>query len=305
MAQIQEFEVGQVATAGFAHGKIGAENPLKSSQYSEYGLQLGQHAERITLRNTADCGDGRKTIALADGTTDPMILRNRVVAQVLGGPVLALTKSLTAANSVLIRDCKTFKDAYEKVYDVYTSLKDQDGNLYKDGGHEECGASITVEKSVASPILPELLVPSIGLFVPGVDRYRPLIDSLTQTKHQRLESGFYGSWESSWHEDFLRTRTPETFSTLDIDHNHDLGGHYEEALFVVTDEDYGFAKNKFIEDTGGRQSFAVTPSFVARLASLLGTNDEERATIYLAFADDTLHVGGGLMSKDTSVFATK
>ena len=112
---------------------------------ANFAVGLAEHTALITIPNTADCGDGeRRTIRLANGVSDQTILRERVVSQLFGGLGLATTKALVAANAVIIRDAKSMWDAYEKTSTILAELRQE--MHQEDGGHENCGASLSVRK---------------------------------------------------------------------------------------------------------------------------------------------------------------
>jgi hypothetical protein len=97
--------INQVAQLGFASGKVGQRYPLVTDD-------LRANIVALTKPNTADCGDERLTVSMADGTNDPTLIRNRVAPQLFGGLGLATTKALVAANAVVIRDAKDMWGAY-------------------------------------------------------------------------------------------------------------------------------------------------------------------------------------------------
>lgn len=290
-------EVGRIVTG---RGAIGASHALRSpEEAAEFQSQLSSHTERLTAVNTADCGDERLTIGLANGVTDKTELRARIVPQLFGGLVLPVTKSLVAANAAVIRDAKNMRDAYLTVDELLSQLD------YEDGGHAGCGASGTVESSVAHDLPDDRYESSLSLLSGGLrhDTDLPLLAALRTTQQHRLSQGFYGVWDPAWHEDYLSHKYPHNFSYLAVDENdHETHGHHASGLYVVTQEEMGFAKNAMIEDTG-REAFAVTVPFMKKLAHQLGGNIQERRAIELALYDDTIRVGSGLVVPTLPIFA--
>src|SRR5271165_3650456 len=108
------------------------------------GTQLAEHTKPISrkYKKTAFCPDGRLMLGLADGTTDPEVLRQIVTHQLLGGLGLATTKAAVASDLLIVRDATSFTNAYETIYDFLYKIN------YRDGGHASCGASASVEGSV-------------------------------------------------------------------------------------------------------------------------------------------------------------
>jgi hypothetical protein len=166
----------------------------------------------------------------------------------------------------------------------------------EDAGHGECGASLSVEKSVANTIDFSILVPSVGLFVPDTGFNEPLLRKNATAKEAKLLEGFFSDWSNEKHEDYLRTNFPQNFSNLLIDHNdHETFGHNGSGMLVVTGDNQGYQKSG--------HAFAVTLPKMREIAYRLGGSDEERHRILLGFADDTLHVGGGIVTEGFPVFA--
>jgi len=298
MGSDQQIEVAKIAKLSFANGNVGRRYPLVGPEAeAAFAEQLGRHTYEITIPNTADCIDERRTIRLADGTNNPAILKARVVHQLPGGEGLAATKALIAADAGLIQGTKSMWEAYEKVSTMLKEMGEEDG------GHEACGASKAVQSSVAEAIHIDVLVPTVGLFVPSSSHTTDLIKRNAENKRRRLEDGFYGSWEPSKHADYLISNFPQNFSYLGVDNNdRETGGHNASAAYVVTDEGVGFGKNVFIEDTG-RQSFALSQRKMQQLAHMLGGSPQERDAIMIGFVDDALHVAAGLACEDMPVFA--
>jgi hypothetical protein len=293
----EQIEVAKVTELSFARGKVGLDERLAGpAAEAEFAQGLAAHTAEITKPNTADCGDDRETIRLADGTADPGLLRVRIVPQLFGGLGLATTKALTAANAAFIKDAKTFWEAYEKVSNTLVDMGEEDG------GHENCGASLSVESSVANPIeAPTLLSAANGLIPPN-ERTERLLTANAAHKQDLLQAGFYSDWDSQKHADYLSARFPQNFSYLAVDPEHRAGGHHGAGVYVIDRPNVGFAKNGMIQDTG-QEAFCVTLPKMRQIANMLGGSDEERQAILLGFADDTLHVGGGIVVEGMPVFA--
>jgi hypothetical protein len=205
-----------------------------------------------------------------------------------------------AADAALVKDAKNMWEAYEITSTfLYQELGEEDA------GHAGCGASGSVESSTAREIPQKSLTAALGLFVPYSTDYdqSAYVQRNTNTKRARLEDGFYSGWDTAKHQDYLISRFPQNFSFLAEDpHDHETNGHNGSSLYVVTSEDHGFAKNAFTEDTG-QQAFSVTLTKMKQLAYKLGGSTEERLRILIGFADDTLHVGAGIVTPGMPVFA--
>jgi hypothetical protein len=292
----KQSEVTKLTELSFARGKVGRDERLTdATAEAEFARELGVHTTELTKRNTADCGDDRQTIRLGDGTIDPVLLRARVTWQLFGGPGLAATKALLAADAALVKDTKTMWEAYELVSTTLAELGEEDG------GHEACGASMSVESSVANPIeLPTLLVATKAMITPN-ERTDKLIIANTNHKKDLLLDGRYSDWDPQKQVDYLLSRHPQNFSYLAVDESHHAGGHHGAGVYAITRPNVGFAKNAMIEDTG-QEAFCVTVPKMRQIAHLLGGSAEEREAIFLGFIDDTLHVGGGIVMEGTPVF---
>jgi len=255
---------------------------------------LAENTKQLTHIHTMDCMDDRPTIALADGTSDPDRLKARIAPQWAGGLVLASTKALVAANAVMVRGAKNFREAYQIVEGVFADLG------FEDGGHEKCGASLLVEESVAKPVDLEIAIPTTEAII-GVNESRSAsFDRVSTNKARKLEEGFYSDWTASWHEDFLSQKYPQNFSTLRTAKDA-VKGHYADGFYVVG-KDHGFAKNAFYDATG-KMSFAVTPAVVLEFADRLGGTKQERSDIAVAFVTDLLDVSDKLVAPGLPGFA--
>lgn len=267
-------------------------------QIDHFAEILTEHKQPVTISNTADCMDDRPTISLADGTTDQGQLAERVTYQLPGGLGLAIAKAAVAANAAFVRDAHDFKSAYILTSDLLKSLD------YEDGGHEKCGASANVENSIASTVAEPILIPTVGAVVRLDDSNLDLFAKIQRNKHQKLEQGFYGSWDSGWHEDFLSQRYPQNFSKLktasDVVH-----GHYAQGAFIIEESGMGFAKNAFYNDTS-EMAFGITSpnsKFIIELVNILSGIPEERVALLLALPDDLVNVSDKLLAPGMPVFA--
>lgn len=289
--KMDQITVQEIAQLGFARGKVGERHPLNSDEQKlDFAQELAGQTAEITKPNTADCGDERLTIALEDGTNDREMLDARVTPQLFGGIGLAATKAMIAADAVAIQDAENVWDAYLKVSALLAELG------YEDAGHQGCGASLSVKGSVENAIPLDVLVPSIGLLAGDDSQNESLVQANVATKQRQLEAGFYDGWSNSDHEQHLKENYPQNFSYLLEDkYDHETHGHNGSAVYAVTQPGHGFIKNG--------KAFSVTVPFMEELANKLGGSDEERRRIMLGFADDTLHVGAGIVTKNIPVFA--
>jgi len=291
-------EVLKIAELSFAYGKVGERNRLETSEAEQYfANKLAEHTVPLTKTNTAFCGDDRPRVKHGDGTADPMFLQNLVVPKLLGGIGIASTKACVAADSPIVRGATSFEEAYERVQRVLAGMGEEDA------GHAGCGASMAVESSVANQIPRDSLIQSIALFVPDAPELTDLIDLNTHTKQRQLDNGLYAGWDVDWHVHQLQNRYPANLSFVAVDDSDlETKGHHGSGIYVVDEENMGFAKNAFTQDTG-QEAFSVTQSKMVSLANRLGGSEEERVRLLLAFIDDTLHVSAGIVSKDMPVFA--
>lgn len=275
--------------AGRVNGRHDSEESL-----DRFGTELGKHTYQLTVTNTADCMEERRTTDQG-GIIDPAVLRRRVVSQWPGGLVLATAKAAVAADAAYLRDARDFKDAYLKTFDLLTSLE------YEDSGHAKCGASGLVEASAAEPVVREIALPTLSTIMEIDESRTQHFDSMFERKRQLARSGFYGTWDAGWHEDFLSQKAPHNFYHVKTEPDA-VHGHYGKGVYVVTSVGEGFAKNAFFEDTG-EMSFAVTPPKVLEVAQKIGGSDAEREAIIVAFAADLLDVSDKIVAPGMPVFA--
>lgn len=114
-------------------------------------------------------------------------------------------------------------------------------------------------------------------------------------KQARIESGFYSVWDPSKHQALVERTAPQNFSWLQEEHDA-THGHHASGIYLPTEPGVGFAKNAFIEATGGTQLFGYTHNFAVELANHLGGSDEERNMIALGFGYDLLDVSHQLIA---------
>jgi hypothetical protein len=284
-------DIALATELSFAYGKVGQRYPLSTDEEKAiFARECVKHTLALTKKNTADCGDDRPITGFADGTTDPEIILNRIVAQLFGGIGLSATKAVVEADAAIVKDTEDMWSAYMIVSQFLNKLG------YEDAGHFDCGASKTVEASVANQIAVSQALGGVGRFVPDNGQNDSLLHLNTETKRQRLESGFYGTWKPQNHLDYLNDTFPQNLATLQVDpEDHETSGHNGSGVYVVTQEGVGYQR------TG--RAFSVTLPFMRKLANELGGSDEERRRILLGFADDTLHVGAGIVAPGFPVFA--
>lgn len=291
----QSVEIAHVADLPYGRGNIG-ERFENDAQKEAFHQVLAEEIRPLTITNTADCGDGREILRMADGTEGPA-LENRVTFQLFGGIGLAVTKAAVAADMSFVKDAKTFKAAYEKtVMGVLVPLG------YADAAHEGCGASKSVEVSVAKGLTVVEAVIMPNLLLPGNFNMTRQMQTIYETKDRKLGDGFYGDWDSEWHEDFVRQRFPENFATLRTMDNP-TNGHHEVEAEAILKQGYGLAKNALIRRTEGGQVFAVTPPLVHLLAKQVSVSEQERERFTIAAFDDMGQVSNQLILRGMGVNA--
>ena len=141
----------------------------------------------------------------------------------------------------------------------------------------------------------------MGVFTRLDESDDALLAGLVEQKARAAAAGFFDDWSHEWHEAFISSRYPQNYATLYHD-DSETAGHNGSGIYVVQPDGYGFAKNAFVEETGGQESFGLTPALMRRLADLLGRDDEECRRIELAFYADTLDVGACLVVPDMPIF---
>ncbi len=288
-------EVQQIAALQFGAGLVGADRHLEGAEKQNYlrGLTKHQHEIPSGLWLPGDCMDDRDIIALADGTTDPLILKARRATQYAGGVTLATMKAGIAANAAFLRDAKTSKQAYEITHDLL------EGFGIQEAAHEGCGASKFVQESVANRLPIEKLVQTFGALGVQSEAIRQPLFDLDRNKFRQLEAGFYEDWDPKWHADFVSSKHPENFSYLKTAED-DVYGHYASGLLLIKDGHY-FSKNAFSEETK-KYAFALTLGEADKIANLIGA-PEERALLRLAFRDDSFNVANHIVAEGLEVIA--
>ncbi len=292
----------KIAELDFARGRVG--QLLGEQEVPGFAVALGQNTHFVTKSNTAFCGDGRLTVRFAqtpEGHIDDTTAASEIVVpQLFGGVGLSATKACVAANATIIHGATSFTEAYRIVSASLFELPEK----IEDAGHEDCGASGNVLSSVENEIPGESLIQGIGLFIPTTEEVIQIAGRNAVIKQRRLQAGFYADWSPADHADYLTSRYPQNFTYLKGDDNdHVAHGHHESGVYVITGDQQGFAKNQFIQNTDGKEAFAVTAWMMQFLARKLGASEEERTAILVGFIDDTLHVGAGLVKPGMPVFA--
>jgi len=294
--QQEILEVSQVASLPFGVGNVGADRHLVGAEKTAYAAALGRHQHEVPagLWLPFDCMDEREILSLADGTSDPTILMQRRAFQNAGGTVLGFTKAAVAADAAYLRGTKNIREAYEKTYEVVL------GFGIPDAAHDGCGASALVQKSVNEPVDLAVALQTFAALGASEETVRGPLEKLAANKKQRLEAGFYESWDPAWHKEFVMARNPENFSTLRTE-GDDVKGHHASGLLLVSGRNY-FSKNAFIAETG-RQAFALTLDAADEVAHMLGVSDQERALISLALRDDSFNVANHIVAQGLETYA--
>ena len=280
-----------IAHIAWATGKIGVGHELTTpAEQAEFAHALAENTHPLTITNAADCIDERRTLRLASmNHDDPELLEARVISQLPGGTYLASTKAAVAAGAEVVRGAHSFEDAYNKIEAVL------DGMGYEDAGHRACGASAMVEQSVSRGFDVPTMFETIQVLNPLRAEDQQLLEENEQRKQRLLVEGFYGEWTASAHEARLQERVPHNFSLLQDDpSDQETHGHHASGVYFPP-EGQGLAKNALIAQTG-REAFAYSAAFAARLARDLAGTAEERQRLYLAFLDDALQVSGQLVA---------
>lgn len=283
--------IGDIPFGQPGHGRITTSLETED-QKQAFGAELAKDIKEVTHPQTIICMDDRPRIALADGRSDDEI-RSFVYYQWPGGLVLATTKAAVAADAGYLRGVRSFTEAYLTTYDVLTKMNKEDG------GHEGCGASKLVKKSVAEPVDASVTISTIDTLL-NIDDANTFYPELAVTKARRLEAGFFDDWDPAWHEDFLRQNAPQHFGLLKVEADA-VHGHYADGLVVPTGHGQGFAKNDFWYRTG-KMAFAVTPTAVQEVAHKLGGNAAERHRLSIAFADDLIQVSDKLIGPGLPIY---
>ncbi len=274
----------------FGEGVIGADTKDYTAEEIEVIVQAVNTCIKPIPKqydNTADCVDGRRTIMFANGVPPLSVLERRVTHQLPGGLVLPVTKAAVAADLQLVRDAHNFQAAYETMFDFLSEAG------YEDGGHTGCGASKLVEKSTAEQLPEDIVIATLPILRPQPENIASLWAANSETKHHRLNDGFYSEWSSTWHESFLESKVPHNFSILETQDN-ETSGHNEKAVVLIRQPGFGFAKNAFIDMTGGMQAFvqtmATAPKIITDIAPKITGSELETARFLFEFDDEAPHV---------------
>lgn len=263
---------------------------------AQFAENLAAHTRQLTIANTMDCMDDRPTTELGDGTTDPNVLRERVVPQWAGGLTLATTKALVAADAAALRDAKNFMNAYLLTNGMLMKYG------YVNGGHAGCGAAGKAEESFGLPVSKDIAIPTLPAVININDEFDvdKNFNDMFDRKRRLADSGFFSGWSGDWHENYLMDTVPANFSTLKTADDA-VHGHWAKGVYVIKEPGVGFAKNAFYETTD-EMSFALTSSTVQKISEQLGVSKEEQARIALGFGTDALDVSDKLLDEGAEAF---
>ncbi len=292
---------GQVVLGGhlpFGSGVVGRECAQNTPQeQAEFGTSLNPFVRQLTVFNTADCVEDRPVVQVGDAT-DPEIIACRIACRLPGGFYLPVIKAAAAAELAFLGDAKDFKDAYEKGGKVLDKFG------YEDAGHENCGASIGLESSIAQEVPEPALLAALPALTETNERTRHLLNLNRENKRKKLADGFYGGWSSDWHADHLAEKSPRHFSRLAKAPGGKPVQHEARGLLVVTKTGYGFATTDFHHRTGN-MAFAITPqtALIYDVANKICGGDAEKSRFLLEIQGaDPAGVLNGLAAKGMPVF---
>jgi len=279
----------------FGEGIFGKDTKLQPNETEVYAETLKQYNLTPNKLNTAMCGDDRPFKGFEAPSPETSELDEIISYSVFGGAGLATAKALSAANAKIIQDQNSFLDVYRlsvEALDRYMG--------YEDAGHEICGASGSVQSSTANPLNPEVVSGALGLLMNVNNTHQGYIKDMVNQTVYLSSKGFYSSWTSTAHEQFLKTNFPKNFAKLDQGEENletngvKLHGHTGAALYIP--DKGGFAKNLATKETGKR-FFTSTNEFIENVSEALGNTTEERSRIRLAFYNDALNVAKVLFAK--------
>lgn len=288
-------EVSFVASLPFGKGKVGLDQHVPDNEKQEFSRELeGSVLELTKDIVVVDCMDGRRTVRLADGTTDESFISSRQAGQLAGGAALATTKAAVAANAAYLRGTKTMEEAYALTYDLLQEIGVQDA------AHGGCGASKLVHASVAERLPVDDVSGTLAALGAPQELTMPVLQALDTNKDKRLYAGFYDSWTPEFHAEYVIGRSKQNFSYLE-EAPDEVRGHLEAGVLLVPNG-YYFAKNAFIA-RAGRQMFGLTFGVADRIANSLGESDEERFAMQIAFRDDTFNVANHIVGTGLDVYS--
>lgn len=289
-----------------AHLPIGQENvngdkigpgyvPRDEQEAEDLGRAAAEATRPLTVTKAAYCIDGRGYVRVGD-IEDANELEAIVAPQLPGGTYVAATKAAVAADIAIVRDAKSFAEAF----DIVAGTLGRAG--IEDSYHEQCGADKNAEsdKQVDPETAHSVFTAAGWVEKPAEDaerdEERERVEKLYENRNRRIKEGFYKGWSTEAHQEQVRKRFPQHYAVLetshDPTHNHHEGGAYD-----MEEEGVGFAKNEFIRRTGGKQLFAYTRSYAHQLADILGGSPEERRMMQLGFDYDLLDVGNVLFAR--------
>jgi hypothetical protein len=269
--------------------------PVDEQETHDVSRAAAEATRPVTVANAAYCIDGRPYARVGD-IEDPQQLEAIVAAQLAGGTYVAATKAAVAANVAVVRDAKSFTEAFDIIAGILGRAN------IDDSFHEGCGAdkNVTSDKQVDAATAHDIFTAAGWIEKPteanGNKDERALVEQLHANRKARIDAGFYKDWSMEAHQELVRKRFPQHYAVLetshDPTHNHHEGGTYE-----MDEEGVGFAKNEFARRTGGKQLFGYTRAYAHKLADLVGGSDEERRLMRLGFDYDLLDVGNVLFAQ--------
>jgi hypothetical protein len=293
--------ITQVELAGhlpFGQGSVGQDCLQETAEeQAEFGQSLSPFVRPLTVTITADCVEDRP-IAQIGNVTDPERIAQRVTYRYPGGLHFAVTKAAVGANLVFVKDAKNFKDAYERSSVVLT------GFGYPNAGHNACGASGGTESSVANEVPTGQLMTALPALAEVDERTRQDLRHNTENKRQKLEDGYYGGWDSSWHADHIAETSSAHFSLLQTDASGRPLEHDAAGLLIVGSDGFGFATTDYNRHTGN-MAFAITPK--AKLMydiadKICGSSEERRRFLLEVQGNDPAGVLNGLVVRGLPLY---
>ncbi|GEM_PF-887973 len=263
---------------------------LTDEQLSSYEEAVSRNILPITDYTTAQCIDGRATESKSDGASIEDI-DNEVLSQGPGGLALHLTNALVMSDALVIKDANSFKEAYETVRDLIESLG------YKPSKHEGCLAAAKVEDTYKSALKPEVVFPLVSSMTETSNEDIKIIEDIYAKQKSLQSEGFFDAWNPEEVKNYVKENHPNNHSTLVSDHS-ETHGHKENALVVIKEPGYGFAKNKFISETNGMQAFGYTSAIYEEIADKIAVNPDEAKKIKLALWVNLIDVANVIIKPD-------
>ena len=137
----------------------------------------------------------------------------------------------------------------------------------------------------------------ISGIMPTTEEDLKIIEELHQNQLSLQSEGFFSSWNPEEAKNYVKENHPHNHSTLVSDHT-ETHGHRENALVIIQEKGYGFAKNKFIKETDGMQAFAYTSPIYEELADKIASSPEESRKIKLALWVNLISVANVIIKPD-------